>query len=121
MNTIIDESNGDIHQIPFFKSFLPPSRGILLIDANAATLQNRATALRRLKMDVVCANTLSAARSHWHAGTYELVLIDPAQAGAATLQFCRELRQLCLKQVIAFFVAGSHRIAILPELTLVAG
>jgi hypothetical protein len=73
MNTIIDESNGDIHQIPFFKSFLPPSRGILLIDANAATLQNRATALRRLKMDVVCANTLSAARSHWHAGTYELV------------------------------------------------
>jgi len=107
----------DMHR-PVAHKPLPVFKNVLLVDPDVDALRNRAIAIRRLKLSVVCANSFARASSLWHSGLYELVLIDKRGNAPAALELCLELKRYKAQQRIAFFVPGAERIAVWPELTL---
>ncbi len=113
MSTTVEPTSAAVNRPPRLSHHSLGS--ILLMDTNTTTLQNRASALRRFKVEVVCASKIPEARALWHPGSYKLVLIDTRRDFAAILGFCQEVRESHPQQLIAFFVAGPDCVSVTPD------
>ena len=88
---------------------------VLLVDANAGMRQQRATVLRKYRLEVTCASDLTDARSLWRDKWYDLVLIDAGQDSGGASELCHEIKEDSPGQLVAFLVGQPHYLAATPE------
>lgn len=82
-------------------------RKILLLDANPASRESRAKALRDRGAHVDCAAAAEDARTAWKPGSHEIVLIEFRNAGEEIRDFYRFARVNGRKQKFGFYLAES--------------
>jgi CheY-like chemotaxis protein len=77
---------------------------ILLVVTSMSKRNLRASVLRKLGIDVVCAAHLSDARMLWHPSTYDLVLFDMSHDTATATELCRDMKAEFPAQKVAWLV-----------------
>jgi len=77
---------------------------LLLVDANPGKCALRVEIMEKAGLDVDCASDIIAARVHWRAHSYNLVLIDLRHDAKSAAEFCAEIKTDSPRQVIAFLV-----------------
>lgn len=87
---------------------------VLLVVPNMSKRNLRASVLRKLGLEVVCASRVSDARMLWHPSTYDLVLLDTRNDHANAAELCVEMRSQSPKQRIAFLVGKPEFLAATP-------
>src|SRR4051812_29896027 len=78
-----------------FTERIPPpvkKRRVLLVDSSRAKRDLRAEIMRKLGMDVDCAEDISEARTWWRADLYNLVLISAENEHGRRDRFCEDIR-----------------------------
>ena len=88
---------------------------VLLVDASQAKRELRAEIMRRLGMDVDCAEDIAEARSWWRAALYDLVLINMEKGRGQRDKFCNEIRSATPPQRLAFLVGQPQFLADSPN------
>src|SRR5215471_19689480 len=88
---------------------------VLLVDASQAKRELRAEIMRRLGMDVDCAEDIAEARSWWRAALYDLVLINMEKGRGQRDRFCDEVRTANPPQRLAFLVGKPEYLADSPH------
>ena len=93
---------------------IPAKKKVLLVVSNMSKRNLRASVLRKVGLDVVCASRMSDARMLWHPLTYDLVLLDARTDHANATELCVEMRSRAPLQKIAFFVGKPEFLASSP-------
>ena len=93
---------------------LTPKKKILLVVANLANRNLRASVLRKRGMDVVCTGAVSDARMLWHPSTYDLVLFDIRRDNSGAVELSRDMKAEDPAQRVAFLVGKPGILAAMP-------
>ena len=100
-----------------FTERIPPpvkKRRVLLVDSSRAKRDLRAEIMRKLGMDVDCAEDISEARTWWRADLYNLVLISAENEHGRRDRFCEDIRGAVPPQQMAFLVGKPEYLANSP-------
>src|SRR5213080_1834491 len=89
-------------------------RRVLLVDSSRAKRDLRAEVMRKLGMDVDCAEDISEARTWWRADRYNLVLISAENEHGRRDRFCEDIRGAVPPQQMAFLVGKPEYLANSP-------
>jgi len=88
---------------------------VLLVDTSQAKRELRAEVMRKLGMDVDCAEDIAEARSWWRAALYDLVLINMEKGRGHRDKFCDDVRSATPPQRLAFLVGQPEYLADAPN------
>lgn len=77
---------------------------VLLVDADEASQERRATILRKCGVEVTCADDIEHARLLWQANSFHLVMIDTTNATDSAVAFQKSIKEESPKQLVKFFV-----------------
>jgi DNA-binding NtrC family response regulator len=91
-----------------------PKKKVLLVVANMSKRNLRASVLRKLGMDVVCAAQVSDARMLWHPSTYDLVLFDTRSDNASAIELCSDMKAESPAQRVAWLVGKPEFLSAAP-------
>lgn len=92
-----------------------PKMKVLLVDTKGIRRKLRVNALTGRGVEVVCAHDITDARSLWHPGVYNLVLVDHRHDPASAVEFCDEIKATVGGQLTAFLVGKSEYLAASPR------
>ncbi len=101
-----------------FTERIPPpvkKKRVLLVDCSRAKRDLRAEIMRKLGMDVDCAEDISEARTWWRADLYNLVLISAENEHGRRDKFCEDIRGAIPPQQMAFLVGKPEYLANSPS------
>ena len=87
---------------------------VLLVVASMSKRNLRASVLRKLGMDVVCAAQVSDARMLWHPSTYDLVIFDTREDNASAIELSSDMKAESPKQRVAWLVGKPAFLAAQP-------
>jgi hypothetical protein len=102
-----------------FTERIPPpikKKRVLLVDCSRAKRDLRAEIMRKLGMDVDCAEDISEARTWWRADLYNLVLISAENEHGRRDKFCEDIRGAIPPQQMAFLVGKPEYLANSPSM-----
>src|SRR5512135_3891530 len=66
---------------------------VLLVDADKASQERRATILRKCGVEVTCADDIEHARLLWQANFFHLVMIDTTNATDSAVAFQKSIKE----------------------------
>jgi CheY-like chemotaxis protein len=87
---------------------------VLLVDTSQTKRELRAEVMRKLGMDVDCAEDIAEARVWWRAALYDLVLINIEEGQGHRDKFCDHVRSATPPQRLAFLVGQPEYLADSP-------
>ena len=90
-------------------------RKVLLVHCIGPHRNLRASIMRKIGFEVVCAADCAEARMLWHPAVYDLVLLDGSPAvGAANEELCRDIKSAYPDERFAFLVGKPELLALNP-------
>ncbi len=87
---------------------------LLLVDTGGPKRDLRAEVLRKLGVEVDCADDIHEANTRWRAGVYNLVLIAVKNEALQADEFCVKVRAAKPRQRVAFLVGKLKYLAYAP-------